>query len=350
MKTAQLRRFGFIAGIVVLLLVAGIFIYNRYLSLITLREVELRPVKVLSGPEDDPRYLWHNPKAIAIDASGNLYICDMGNHRIVKYDSTLGYIMQIGRAGQGPGEFQYPVDVKIGKNGDIFVLDAGNNRIQVLDSTGKYLRSFPSTTVLAMELMLDSKNNVYLMSPRDSKSLVTVFSPVGEKIGERGIKESFPASARQWQRNYIVRVAIDEEDNLYIQFGTFARLQKYDKHGRLVFDKDFSRVKNAHDYLTKEPGENGSAKTGAGRALRFMSASPLVSFCRDKIALMAGFLTVFDKQSGKPISILKLGDAEGKFALDTFVTRANDPSEIISLDLVRNRVYIYHLPCHEYGE
>ncbi|MGB9773608.1 MAG: NHL repeat-containing protein [Bacteroidota bacterium] len=349
MKTAQLRRIGFILGVVVLLLVAAALIYKRYFSLIALPEVELRPAKVLSGPEDNPHYLWYNPQSIATDGKGNLYICDMGNHRIVKYDSTLRYIMEIGRAGQGPGEFQYPIDVKIGKDGDIFVLDGGNRRIQVFDSTGKYLRSFPSTTVLARELVIDSKNNVYLMSPGDSKSLVTVFSPVGEKVGERGMKEPFPAGARQWQKSYIVRLATDADDNLYIQFGTFARLQKYDSDGKLIFDSDFSRVKNAHDYLTKEP-QAGLVRTGGGKALRFMSVSPLVFFCRNKILLTAGDLTVFDKQSGEPTSILELKDAEGKPILGTFATGASDPSRIVSLDLVRNRVYIYYLPCHEYGE
>jgi DNA-binding beta-propeller fold protein YncE len=37
-----------------------------------------------------------NPSDIAIDASGNIYVADLGNHRIQKFSSSGVYISQFG--------------------------------------------------------------------------------------------------------------------------------------------------------------------------------------------------------------------------------------------------------------
>lgn len=39
------------------------------------------------------------------DSKGNLYVVDQGNNRILKFDSSGQFVKQIGREGEGPGEF-----------------------------------------------------------------------------------------------------------------------------------------------------------------------------------------------------------------------------------------------------
>jgi len=64
------------------------------------------------GNNQDPHYSFFKIRGIAVDRSGNLYILEMGNARIMKYDGKGRFIGQIGRMGQGPGEFQQPTIIR----------------------------------------------------------------------------------------------------------------------------------------------------------------------------------------------------------------------------------------------
>ena len=84
-----------------------------------------------------------NPTAVATDASGNLYIADTGNNRIRKV--TGGVITSIagngtnGFAGDGgaPGSAQLssPQGVAVDSSGKIYIADTGNNRIRIVAGT-----------------------------------------------------------------------------------------------------------------------------------------------------------------------------------------------------------------------
>src|SRR4030042_1741132 len=48
------------------------------------------------------------PAGVAVDSSGNVYVADLGNHRIQKFDSSGGFITKWGSSGSGDGQFNYP--------------------------------------------------------------------------------------------------------------------------------------------------------------------------------------------------------------------------------------------------
>ncbi len=73
-------------------------------------EVELLRPTVRLGAEESAsaasEALLYNPRAVAFDKNGTLYVFDAGNHRIAKFDIGTGELVgTIGRAGSGPGEF-----------------------------------------------------------------------------------------------------------------------------------------------------------------------------------------------------------------------------------------------------
>ncbi len=85
------------------------------------------------------------PRGVAVDASGNIYIADNGNHRIRKV-STAGIITTIAGSGLegfsgdgGPAtsaSLRFPNYVAVDRAGNVYVSDTGNNRIRKVSAAG----------------------------------------------------------------------------------------------------------------------------------------------------------------------------------------------------------------------
>ncbi len=85
---------------------------------------------------------FNDPRGIAIDGSGNVYVADNQNHRIRKITpagvvttlagSSQGYTDDIGTAAQ----FHSPTEVAVDKSGNVYVADNGNHRIRKITAAG----------------------------------------------------------------------------------------------------------------------------------------------------------------------------------------------------------------------
>jgi hypothetical protein len=80
--------------------------------------------------------------AVAFDATGNIYVADMGNHRIQKFAPDRTFLLAWGSKGSGDGQFLSPFDLAVGANGNVYVMDDERNDVQVFDSNGRYLFTF----------------------------------------------------------------------------------------------------------------------------------------------------------------------------------------------------------------
>jgi len=87
------------------------------------------------GNKEDENYMFYRVRDIEVDKQGNIFVADMSNQRIQKFDKYGKYVRTIGRKGQGPGEFERPWKVRVRNNGDLYVADASFN-IEVFDSDG----------------------------------------------------------------------------------------------------------------------------------------------------------------------------------------------------------------------
>jgi sugar lactone lactonase YvrE len=96
------------------------------------------------GTEGGGEGQFRHPGDIARDGSGNLWIADTNNHRIVKMSSDGVQLAAYGSAGSANGKFSFPSAVAIDVAGNIWIADRGNKRVQVLSKTGAFIRKFGS--------------------------------------------------------------------------------------------------------------------------------------------------------------------------------------------------------------
>jgi len=80
---------------------------------------------------------------VAFDAEGNLYILDADNYRVVKVGSDGRLLMEMGRGGEGPGEFGMPMTFSVTHEGEVRVFDLGKQGFTLFNPDGSFKTTVP---------------------------------------------------------------------------------------------------------------------------------------------------------------------------------------------------------------
>ena len=83
-------------------------------------------------------------KALSVDLSGSIYVCDTGNHRILKFGNDGTLVKIVGGFGWDKEQFYNPYDIHASSALDIFVADYDNQRIERYDKDLNYISSLYS--------------------------------------------------------------------------------------------------------------------------------------------------------------------------------------------------------------
>jgi hypothetical protein len=87
--------------------------------------------------------LFQNPRCLAVDAGGAVYISDFDANHIKVFGPDGKFRTTLSRAGQGPGDLQWPSQIAV--SGDrIVIWEAMNRRFTVLDLKGKLVKNAPA--------------------------------------------------------------------------------------------------------------------------------------------------------------------------------------------------------------
>ncbi|HJV25453.1 MAG TPA: 6-bladed beta-propeller [Aromatoleum sp.] len=176
--------------------------------------------------------LFDRISSVTVDPGGRrIYVVDIGgvkseNHRIRVFETATGrHVMDIGKRGSGPGEFNLPRDMAIGKEGRLYVVDGGNFRVQIFNADGTYRDSFGSVGrqlgnfARPKEIATDPDGNVYVADAAFGN--FQVFNPDGELLMFVGSR-----SERGGPGEYILPsgIAIDDDGRVYFVDQWFAKI------------------------------------------------------------------------------------------------------------------------------
>lgn len=170
------------------------------------------------------------PRSVAVDSNGNIYVADRLNHRIQKFDSSGTFIKKWGSFGSNNSQFKYPRGIAVDSNNNIYVADSDNHRIQKFDSNGNYITKWGNYGTgngkisYPQDVVIDSNNNVYVSDYDNSR--ITKFSSTGSYITKWG---SYGSGNGQFSPAY--DLAVDSNNNIYVADRNNNRVQKFDSNG-----------------------------------------------------------------------------------------------------------------------
>jgi tripartite motif-containing protein 71 len=106
------------------------------------------------------------PGGLALDAHGNVYVSEAyGSSRIHEFSPAGAFIARWGATGSGPGEFNEPRGLAFDRDGNIYVGDTGNNRVEKLSPSGQFIAEWQGPSAFPFPepsyIILDEKGDLY---------------------------------------------------------------------------------------------------------------------------------------------------------------------------------------------
>ena len=165
------------------------------------------------------------PEGLAVaKSSGNVYVADWGNHRVLKFNSA-GILQKKFDSSYGLENlgFRYPMHVAVDSSENLYVADRENDRVVKFNAAGDFTAEWKGTAASPFNepcgIAVDGSDYVYVS---DFNQRVQKFSPNGffiTSFGEGGNSNG--------QFSNPIGLVIDNANNVYVVDTGNNRIQKW---------------------------------------------------------------------------------------------------------------------------
>ena len=178
-------------------------------------------------------WYFYEPKGIAIDETGNVYVTDSFNNRIQKYTLDGQFVVNWGKYGNGNGEFDLPTGIAVDSQGYVYVADSDNTRIQKFNSDGLFLAAWGTNGSgngqfdQPRAIAVGPSGNIFVVDMENHR--IQKFNAVGQfllKWGSLGTGDG--------QFDSPEAITIDQTGNVYVADTYNHRIQKFTLDGNYL--------------------------------------------------------------------------------------------------------------------
>jgi alpha-tubulin suppressor-like RCC1 family protein len=266
--------------------------------------------------------------------TGDMYVSDTDNSRIVVYDDNGNYLRQFGAHGTNDDQFDWISAMRFGMDGNLYILDSNASKIKVFNKDGTFVRAFggQGTTEegkinYAEAMEIDSTGNLYIpqcgwdSQAHKAIASVEVFSEQGTFI------KRFEKSEPSGNDSCLYAIAINSNGEIYVYDDMWSQNQNANRI--LVFNSDGQYLRQFGSV------GNGQNQFSFVEDMTIDSYGNILVLDSDNNRLQ-----VYDKYEHYVGQIGVEGSGPGEFEYPRSVT-VNSRNEIVILDSDNNRVQFF---------
>ncbi len=198
---------------------------------------KIKLIEVLSlgaDADNDPEYLIFGQHIMMdVDRDGNMFVLDVQNSRLMKFDREGRFLWKAGRRGQGPGEMEYPSTLKALENGGVVLVEG--TKLQYFDRDGIFLNmvtlSKPIKSIISM-----TKDEIFAnMVIRGQPGLsAATFSASGELINNFPVEYHYGPKLSPRLVYDLGAAFVLGEGRLFLSLPDKYEIQVYSMEGQLL--------------------------------------------------------------------------------------------------------------------
>jgi uncharacterized protein (TIGR03663 family) len=193
------------------------------------------------------------PRGLAADGRGNLYVADTKNNRVQVFDTNGSFLRSLGAPGSGDGQLKEPCGVAVDADGSVVVADTWNHRIARFGPDGKWLGSFVDDQrgFFGPRSVLLSRDSLYVADTGNKR--IVRFDRSWKRVSDWGSSGTGPGQFIE-----PVGLAADAAGNVYVADTGNHRIQVFDGEGKFLREfpvfgwKDFY----TEPYVAIGPGDS----------------------------------------------------------------------------------------------
>ena len=186
------------------------------------------PARVSGDPGAGPGQ-FNEPRGLATDSRGNLYVADTKNSRIQVFDPNGQFLRAVGVPGSGDGQLKEPCGVAVDADGTVVVADTWNHRIARFKADGSWLGVWTDDQrgFFGPRSVLLSRGFLYVADTGNKR--VVRFDKDGNRVSDWGTPGSGPGQFVE-----PVGLAADAAGNVLVADTGNHRVQVFDPEGKFV--------------------------------------------------------------------------------------------------------------------